>query len=196
LFVVLLMLFSIDGYSGKDGSKEKTSPKKSLPLMPDYLKLQYAGNIGLGSVGIGYFWWKNNMQTEVFYGKVPSWAGGNTIRTVALKNTINLFVFHPNKNILIKQQAGFSTNLAFTKKTYVELPDYYPTNYYSPNAIHVMPFLSQECTIYFKKYHFVKKIGFYSECNAMDTYLYQSLKSKEVNFMDTFSLALGLVIAF
>jgi len=196
LFVVLLMLFSIDGYSGKDGSTEKNFEKNSIPLMPDYLKLQYAGNIGLGSVGIGYFWLKNNMQTEIFYGKVPSWAGGNTIQTVALKNMVNLFVFHPNKNILIKQQAGFSTNLAFTKKTYVKLPDYYPNNYYSPNAIHIMPFLSQECTIYFKRYCFVKKIGFYSECNAMDTYLYQSLKSKEVNFIDVFSLALGLVIAF
>jgi len=196
LFVVFLILFCFDGYSGNDGSKERASRKKSIPLMPDYLKLQYAGNIGLGSVGIGYFWWKDKMQTEIFYGKVPSWAGGNTIRTVALKNMANIYDFHPASNIVIKEQIGFSTNLAFTKKTYMDLPDYYPDNYYSPNAIHIMPFLSQECTIYFKRYCFVKKIGFYSECNAMDTYLYQSLKSKEVNFMDVFSLALGLVIAF
>lgn len=169
---------------------EKNFEKNSIPLMPDYLKLQYAGNIRLGSVEIGYFWLKNNMQTEIFYGKVPSWAGGNTIRTVALKNMVKLFVFHPSKNVLIKQQVGFSTDLAFTKKNLRKLADY------SPNAIHIIPFLLQECILYFKKYRFVEKVGFYYEYNAMDTYLYQSLKSKEVNFIDVFSLALGLVIAF
>jgi len=196
LFVVFLTLFCFDGYSGNDGSKEKTSPKKSLPLMPDYLKLQYAGNIGLGSVGIGYFWWKDKMQTEIFYGKVPSWAGGNTIRTVALKNMANIYDFHPAPNIVIKEQIGFSVNLAFTKKTYMDLPDYYPTNYYSPNAIHLMPFISQECIMYFKKNCFVKKAGIYTECNTLDNYLYQTLKSKDISFWNAFSWGIGFIISF
>ncbi|MCK9617085.1 MAG: hypothetical protein M0R21_04550, partial [Lentimicrobiaceae bacterium] len=59
LFVVFLISYCFDGYSGNDGSKEKTSMKKSVSLKPDYFKLQYAGNIGLGSAGIGYFWWKD-----------------------------------------------------------------------------------------------------------------------------------------
>ncbi len=75
-------------------------------------------------------------------------------------------IFIPLLNIVIKEQIGFSINLAFTKKTYMYLPDYYPDNYYSPNAIHVMLFLSQECIMYFKKCRFVKKVGFYSECNG------------------------------
>lgn len=192
LLGLLLMLFSVEGFSGKNGNLENNSKS----LMPDYLKLQYAGNIGYGSVGIGYFWWRNNVQTEIFYGVVPSWAGGNEIRTVAVKNMVNLFVFRPGKNILIKQQAGFSTNLAFTKKTYFNLPDYYPENYYSPNAIHLMPFFSQECVMLFKSYCFVKKVGFYSECSAIDTYLYQSLKYKQIHFNDAWSLALGMVVSF
>jgi len=191
-----LILLSFNCYSGKEVSTEKVSRENTFSLIPDYLKLQYAGNIGYGSIGIGYFWQKDHAQTEIFYGFVPSWAGGNNIRTVAIKNMANLFVFRPGSNILIKQQVGFSTNFAFTKKTYFELPDYYPDNYYSTNAIHFMPFLSQECIIYFKKYCFVKKVGFYSECSAVDTYLYQSLKYKQIKFSDAWSLALGAVISF
>ncbi len=198
LIVTFILFCSFDGYSNEneDDGQKKNPVNKSVSIFPHYFKVQYAGNIGYGSFGIGYNWLSNKLQSEIFYGYVPSWAGGHTIRTVALKNMVNLFTLHPKENICIKQQVGFSTNLAFTKRTYFKLPDYYPDNYYSPNAIHVMPFFSQECTMSFPKQCFVKRTGFYLEYGAMDTYLYQSLKNKELNFFDAWSLALGVVISF
>lgn len=196
LFVALFILHSLNGYSDGDENKRKSFKRSAVSLIPDFLKLQYAGNIGLGSIGIGHYWWKEHMQTEIFYGYVPSRVGGNTIRTVAVKNTVNLFSYHLGDKIFIKQQVGFSTNLAFTKRTYFKLPDYYPNNYYSPNAIHALPFLSQECILPLKSYCVVKKIGFYTELSAVDTYLYQSSKSKQVRFIDAWSLAIGIAISF
>lgn len=56
----------------------------------DYLKVQYAGEIGLFSAGIG----KNvteNYSVEYFHGYVPEDIGGHEIETFSFKNNYSVF---------------------------------------------------------------------------------------------------------
>ena len=55
-FTVIILLLSVPVFAGVDS------------LLPDYLKIQYAGNIGFISLGTGYSFFSDKINMDVFYG--------------------------------------------------------------------------------------------------------------------------------
>lgn len=78
--------FAQDAILIQDKAKEKAWYE------PDYAKMQFAGNLGVLSVGVGYQLFNKVVYTELLYGYVPvSISKANEIHLISIKNTFPLY---------------------------------------------------------------------------------------------------------
>jgi hypothetical protein len=99
LYIIILLLLPLC-LSGQDTLK--LSGKRFLP---DYMKVQFAGNIGFISIGTGYSFLHSRIQTSLFYSYIPKGIEDTNISTASLKNS---FAF---LNVDIKPDYRISTYL-------------------------------------------------------------------------------------
>lgn len=186
LFVALLFFhnaFSQDSTLIKD---------KIKPFIPDYVKTQFAGNIGFLSVGVGYQFLKNHLYTELLYGYVPaSISKAKPIHTITIKNTFPILSKNFN-TIALSPIAGFTTSLETGKNSFVILPDKYPKGYYLPNAFHLTFFIGASVHKDFVNFKLIKGADLYFELSTVETYLWYAIKSKDVKLNDIVSSAIGI----
>ncbi len=170
--------------------------KKNKWYMPDYIKIQYAGNIGFLSIGAGYEWWREISQTDILYGYVPECKGEATIHTFTIKNTFRLYQFNIKQKYNISPILGFSVSLEPGQNSYLRLPDKYPEGYYSTNSIYACLNLGVKSKFKFDEKRFFNSIETYAEINTIADYVYYNLKAQEDWEDDIWSLALGVNIFF
>ena len=177
-------------------SQDSSVADKKAWYIPDYAKIQFAGNIGFLSIGPGYKIFDNVLQSDILYGFVPHFLGGTTIHSLVLKNTIMPYGFKIN-NIVITPMAGFTVNFdlgshnsehVFSKK--------YPDGYYKTNAIHFTGYAG--CKIFYglDDKAFIKGLDFYGEVGSVDVSLKYYMGTDEIRFIDILSLALGMNFYF
>ncbi|MFQ3297768.1 MAG: hypothetical protein ACI921_001761, partial [Polaribacter sp.] len=106
--VALLFLsntFAQDAILIQDKAKEKAWYE------PDYAKMQFAGNLGVLSVGVGYQLFNKVVYTELLYGYVPvSISKANEIHLISIKNTFPLYRKKIG-NYTVSPIAGFTGSL-------------------------------------------------------------------------------------
>jgi len=185
-FTLLLILFVFA--SGNIFGSENKDPKLTKKLFePDYLNFQYAGNLGLGSVGIGYISKNEKHNFGLSYGFLPSSVNSVEVHTVSAKGA---FIFKKHK---LSEKAFLSgyvgTNLLYsiTNNTYLKFPGYFPSDYYFANAVHLAPFLGI-------KIGSRKTLGKFSyiELGTLDYYLLNRLKYRRSKFSNCLNLCMGL----
>jgi len=157
-------------------------------IQPDHLKIQFAGNFGVLSAGLGYSFCNNIIQTDLFYGFVPKSIGGNNINIIAEKNTFRLYKQPLPKDHLLTCSIGFSIIYTITKNTFLFLPSHFPNDYYKTNAIRIAPNIS------FNLINVPKNISFYFDIGTLDNYLWYYIKSNCIDFTDIWSFAIGINI--
>jgi len=164
--------------------------------IPDYAKIQFAGNIGFLSIGPGYEIFDNIMQLDIMYGYVPHFIGGTTIHSLVLKNTFLPYSFKIS-NIVVTPIIGFTVNFdlgrhnsehVFSKK--------YPDGYYKTNSVHFTGYAG--CKVFYglSDKSFIKGLDFYAEVGAVDVSYKYYLSSDEVKFIDILSMAMGMNFYF
>jgi len=174
--------------------KDKTKDK--LWYVPDYVKTQFAGNLGVLSVGVGYQFFNSLLYTELIYGYVPvAISKSNEIHLISLKNTFPLFRKKIG-NYTVSPIAGFTGSLETGNNSFLILPDKYPKGYYVPSAIHFTLFIGTLVHKDFVNSKRIKGIDFYYELGTVETYLWSAITSKEVALKDVFSSAIGINIYF
>lgn len=154
-------------------------------FLPDHTTVQYAGNIGFLSVGVGYNFirWYDmtlmfGLQNE-FFGRSKE-----TIRMIAIKNTFNLYrPINVYKNISVIPTAGLSINWGYAKNT-----DSYV-------RIHLGPFIGSKIRYDFnddKELRFKKAIELYFELGALETYIREWINNDHIKAGDVLNLAIGV----
>jgi hypothetical protein len=76
-------------------------------FLPDYMKVQFAGNIGFISLGTGYSFLHSHLQTSLFYSYIPKGIEGENINTVSLKNSLSFLSLDMKPNYSISPYLGF-----------------------------------------------------------------------------------------
>ncbi len=156
-----------------------------------YFKIQYAGNLGLFSAGYGRSFFTSRFTADINYGYLPAFVHGANVHTIALKPA-----FHFNVASIGKTSTGVYTgaslNYSIASKTYLKYPDYFPKNYYNPNAIHVNPFIGARIgfPVNGKK---IKACSLYSELGTVDYQLKLAFSNKQIRMADVVNLCFGLV---
>lgn len=196
----LLFLCFIFSFSGSIFAQEDREiieeGKKNKWYMPDYIKIQYAGNIGFLSVGAGYEWWREISQTDILYGYVPECKGEATIHTFTIKNTFRLYQFNIKQKYNISPILGFSVSLEPGQNSYLRVPDKYPEGYYSTNSIYACLNLGVKSKFKFDEKRFFSSIEPFVEVNTLADYLFYNIIAQEDHSNTIYSLALGVNVFF
>ena len=113
---------------------QKNAPKdtsKYSMLIPDYMKLQYAGGIGFMSAGVGYTFFKDRLDVTMFYGYVPKTFGITDLQSISLQLTVKLLKYKIYDNIeILPLNFGWYAHHTFGSEFWITLPDKYSKGYY------------------------------------------------------------------
>lgn len=177
-------------YIGKD---TLVVPKRVL--FPNHFKIQYAGAIGVISLGAGYNF-GSSYEPTLMFGYLGKKFGHSDVKvfTISLKNTFKLWRPFPiNSNLRFAPIAGISVNWGYTNNTFQQLPDHYPEKYYFQNKIHLAPFVGMRAQ-YGIKWKRFDTAAFYFELGSIDAYILEMVRTDYVHLGNILNLALGATL--
>lgn len=161
----------------------------------NYFKMQYAGNLGLLSLGIGKTYFSNRLNVDLNYGYLPKLANSEQVHTFAIKSGYYFFKA-PVLKIPVGGYAGASVTYSITNNTYAKYPNHYPKGYYDlANAFHVNPFLGVSLDLHSNK----NKRGFillFAEIGTVDYLIWNDIRNRKISGKDIWNLSMGFAITF
>ncbi|MBD1398994.1 hypothetical protein H9Q13_17630 [Pontibacter sp. JH31] len=161
---------------------------------PYHAKVQYAGSLGLVSLGAGRSFFHEKLETDVFLGYLPEKFGGDRIFTAALKATYVPFKPIPIRSVNWQPlRTGLQLGYTFGDEYFVSEPrDKYPKSYYGfPTALHLYLYLGGQ--VDFTRKEKLSRFGVYYEVGSSAEYLISYIQNpKYLGPGKIFNLALGL----
>ncbi len=185
--VLLTVLFSTMIFSSLSGNDTDSTVISRDNL---YFKTQFAGNIGLLSVGIGKEYLDGKLSVDLNYGYLPACINGTSVSTFAIKPAFRIKDFSIS-GIQTSLSAGICFTYSATRNTHLKYPDYFPDDYYLGNAVHANPFL-RISLFHFPSGDNSKRLSLFSELGTMEYQIWYALKNKEVSFSEICNLCFGL----
>lgn len=158
-------------------------------IMPNNVKLQYAGNIGMFSTGIGYETKSKKWKADFMYGFVPEkYAVDEPIHSVTLRGKYAPIHRTYGNDIQVNWlNTGMLFNYSFGENYFFQPPRNYEKGYYKlSTALNVGIFVGSEVRY--------KKWGLYYELGTTDKHIVNYAKSpKFIGLHNIWNIALGAV---
>lgn len=182
-------------FLSSEGISQDTT--KTRGIIPDYLNMQFAGNIGAASIGIGYYLNPiRSLSFDMIYGYSPS-----NLTNVDIHNIIIRLNYKPTTINLPKKWSmkpifnmAISMHLIDDNSIFKKLPSIYPKGHYAPNAFRFHFDFGGILRYDFTQHTFFKAVELYVTSTTNDLYLYSIFKAKRMAITDIFSIAIGLNI--
>lgn len=194
--VSVLLLFSVPaGAQVVKGEKEERYVQQWNRLMPRQVKLQFAGSMGMFSLGTGWFYGRNaQWETDVFIGFIPSIDDIKGHITMTLKQTYTPFHLKLNDAISFEPLTGGAyINKIFGSYFWNRLPDKYPQNYYFwATNTRFNVFVGQAFTLKSGDPSNESNWSFYYEVNTNDLYVISAIGNRVIKLNDIVNLSIGL----
>ncbi len=131
LCIILVFALLFSHYQGRAQDSAAVAKNNYKVLLPDYMKLQYAGGIGFISVGVGYTFFKNRLDVTMFYGYVPKSFSIEDLHSISLQLTAKFLRYKVNDNIeILPLNIGWYAHHTFGSEFWITLPDKYTKGYY------------------------------------------------------------------
>lgn len=167
------------------------SALKAEPINPppfDYINVQFAGNIGLLSVGGGNTFLDGHYEMEFYLGLTPHTHSEAAILTVAMKNNLIPFTLHVSEYAL-KPYVGLGLLSALNHRYDPQWRDELPDDYYYQDIWHLTAHLGLVAQY--------GTWGLYFEAMTVDSYFAAYASSNgAITPDDIISFAVGLRRAF
>jgi len=183
---ILLLVVCIMHWEDLHAQKD-TVPNRFL--RPDYLNTQFAGNMGLLSIGAGFQWKSIGYDLTLLYGYVPKQFSTREVHTFALRNTFSLSKRGQNPLHTFRTHAGLGILFETGNHSSWTLPDVFPEGYYFTNSLHVSLYLG---TSYAYRGWQFRKVELYAEVGTLGRYLYYFVKSPTIDAAHVFNLSTGM----
>ena len=182
---------------------ENTSVKRTTfleKLIPEYSKIQYAGSMGMFSVGPGWVYGRKHWETDLLTGFIPTDARRPTLFTLTLKQNYIPWWIHMSKVVSIEPLAtGVYLNAILNDKNlWTSNPDRYPDKYYwHSNRFKFNLFLGQRLKFNMKANDsFVRSISTFYEVSTCDLYMVKIFTDNYLKPKDYLTLSLGVRFEF
>jgi hypothetical protein len=175
------------------GNYRDTIPKHKNPTI---VQLQYAGNMGLVSAGIGKSFFNERLSACFIYGYLPKHTNGVTVHTLALKTYYTPIRKSIGKRSSVEGYCGASIIRGIAKNTYVKYPSHYPDDYYQPNAYHIALFTGAKHSKLIKNNKWFDKVAAFIELGTIDYELWDGLKTDYIDFEDIWNVSFGITLNF
>ena len=189
LVIIFFLLFKPETLSAQK--------KNSNMLLPDHIKVQYAGGTGFFAVGIGYRSTNKKLEGDLYYGYLPKSIGGVRIHSLSTKFTwIPINPIGKRKYSLEPLMTGLVVNYSFGKQYFGFDPPKYPYRYYSfPTAIHSALFLGSRIGMNMGSNSSIHRLSFYYEILSFDREIISLLSNpKSLHITDIVTLSLGVKV--
>jgi hypothetical protein len=167
-------------------------------LIPTQTVFQYAGNMGLFSVGIGWNYGKRKQwETNLLVGYLPKYSSSRWKVTMTLKENYIPWKIPLNKQFAVEPlSCGLYVNTVFGNEFWGIQPKRYPYKYYEAlsTKARINVFLGErfEMKIPENRRKFVKAITAFYEISTCDLYIRSMIQDSNVKFWDIVGLSLGL----
>ena len=191
---VLLGVFLLSLLIMHDGIAQDTiSIRERKWYAPDFAHLQYAGNIGFISGGVGFSSRLRNYQLALLYGYVPKAIAGVRIHTLTAKNTFPILRYPLKNNQTLIPYVGLGLSFEVGGNAFFLMPSHFPESYYDyPKNMRVLAYGGAKVQHLFQTdWHGVRGIEFFAEAGTVDLYVWYKAMSQEIKLNQIFSLAVG-----
>lgn len=189
-FIVML-----PGYTAiAQGTFADTARSGSRWYLPHYVPIQFAGNIGFFSTGLGYTSNHDNYHLNLLYGYVPVSIANVNIHTITAKNIFPVTRYQLRNNQTLVPYLGIGGMVEIGGNAFFTMPSHFPDSYYDfPKNVHVMAYGGAKLQHLFPgKTSVLRGLEFYAETGTIDLYVWYKATSSQIKFNEIFSLALGV----
>lgn len=167
-------------------------------LIPTHTVMQYAGNMGLLSAGIGWEYGKRQQwETELLFGFLPKYNSSRGKMTMTLKE--NYIPWHLTFKRWLRLDpltCGLYCNTVFGPEFWAHQPKRYPEKYYNflSTKLRLNVFMGQRIGVIIphNRRKYVKNIMFFYEVSTCDLYIRAMFMDKTIKITDITSLSLGI----
>lgn len=167
-------------------------------LIPSHYKLQYAGSIGAGSIGVGWTYGKKDQwESDLIFGFLPKFESEHNKLVLTLKESYLPWRIRIKQSDWVVQPLSCSLFLSsvLNSKFWVREPDRYPKGYYGfSTRIRANLSLGQRIMYDIPDVSnwWVQDIAVYYELSACDTDLCTFFGDRSIKFKEILSLAIGV----
>ena len=167
-------------------------------LIPTHTKLQFAGNMGLLSIGTGWDYGRRNQwETDLLFGFLPKYDSDKAKLTFTIKQNYipwslqirqSDFSFEP-------LSCGLYLNTVFGDEFWVHEPDRYPQGYYGfSSKVRFHVFVGQRFTFNIPMRYRItaKAITLFYEMSTSDLYVVSAFTNRYLKPKDYLSLSFGI----
>lgn len=170
-------------------------------LIPSYTKIQFAGGMGLVSVGTGWEYGKNRQwETDLLLGIIPKHSSKRTKVTFTLKQNFTPWrVPLRGRFALEPLSTGLYLNTVFGGEFWMKNPDRYPQGYYwfsTRLRIHIFVGQRIRFDIPEGRRWFLSAITAFYELSTCDLYVIQAVRNSYMKASDVLRLSFGLKCSF
>lgn len=172
--------------------------KRWEALIPTHMKWQFAGNMGLLSIGSGWDYGKRNQwETDLLFGFLPKFDSDRAKLTFTLKQNYIPWSLQIKESEFSVEPltCGLYLNTVFGDEFWVNEPDRYPHGYYGfSSKVRIHVFLGQRLTydIDRQRRFFAKSITLFYEVSTCDFYLISAVVNRYLKPRDYLSLSFGI----
>ncbi len=176
--------------------------KRWAVLIPTHSKLQFAGNMGLVSLGMGWDYGKRNQwETDFLVGYLPKYDSDRAKVTFTLKQNYIPWSLRISESDFDFEPltCGMYLNTIFGDEFWVNEPDRYPDGYYGfSSKVRIHIFLGQRFTYNVNpKYRITaKQVTLFYEISTCDLYLVSAFTNRYLKPRDYLSLSFGVKFQF
>jgi hypothetical protein len=160
-------------------------------FIPDYLRLQFAGQAGFMSVGPGYSWWDRKLETGLSYGFVPETVGERNIHILSQKNSLSPVRFKSHRGLFVEPVlVGVASHLTVGRKYEVVLPES-QRDYYWPDGLFFWFFSGAKAGYMAAKPGPIAGMAAQLEVGTINQYVKSYTANGSVELSDILSLAIS-----
>jgi hypothetical protein len=166
-------------------------------LIPRYAKVQYAGGMGLFSVGMGWDYGKNGKwETDLLFGIIPKYSSKNAKVTMTIKENYTPWSVSLGKGWAFQPlETGIYLNTVFSNKFWTHEPSRYPRNYYGfSTRIRGYLFVGQRWQYKFPNsaHKFAQSISAFYELSTCDFLVVTAVQNSYLKPTDYLRLSFGV----
>ena len=175
-------------------TKESTLREK---LAPKYTKIQYAGSMGIFSMGGGWLYGKNHWETDILAGYVPTESQRPSLFTLTFKQNYIPWSIDLSKRVSVEPLiTGFYINTILNdKELWTSNPDRYPKGYYwHSERFRFNIFVGQRLKFNLNNKHVIKSASAFYEISTCDLYIIKIFTDNYLKPKDYISLSVGLKV--
>ncbi|MGM9714300.1 MAG: hypothetical protein ACI3Y5_09360 [Prevotella sp.] len=166
-------------------------------IVPNLSIFQYAGGIGMFSIGTGWDYGRRNQwETYLMLGYTPRHNTPDEYYTLSLKETYTPWAIPLWKNAQVSPLfVTLTVSTLLNGEFWVKNPSRYPSGYYSfSSKIRTHIGLGQKIRFsnLQRRSHWFKDVALYYEVSSCDMYIFQKIRNKSIPLGDIICLAVGI----